>query len=181
MVGRGTVADGGSDSEERSMNEHDPSERFGAASRPHRLRFFEQTIAVLASAGDTGGIVGVVEVSGPSGAVPPLHVHHREDEAFYVLDGQYSVHVGDGVTEASPGTWVWGPRDVPHGYQVNSRRGRHLSLVMPGGFEAFFEEVAALAPLAADPRSAMSRVATIAGRYGVELLGPPPTPKRHGR
>lgn len=141
-----------------------------------RIRFFEQTIAVLTSAHDTNGVVGVLEVRGPSGAVPPLHVHHREDEAFYVLEGDYSVYVGDGVTEASPGTWVWGPRDVPHGYQVNSPRGRHLSLVMPGGFEAFFEEVAAFAPPGADPRAAMSRLATVAGRYGVELLGPPPSP-----
>jgi quercetin dioxygenase-like cupin family protein len=129
---------------------------------------------VLASAGDTDGVVGVLDVSGPSGAVPPLHVHHREDEAFYVLEGEYRVYVGDSVTAASPGTWVWGPRDIPHGYQVDSARGRHLSLVLPAGFEEFFEEVAAFASPTADPRSEMVQLAGIAGRYGVELLGPPP-------
>ena len=51
------------------------------------IRFFKQTIAMLASASDTNGVLGAVEVAGPRGAVPPLHVHQREDEAFYVVDG----------------------------------------------------------------------------------------------
>jgi quercetin dioxygenase-like cupin family protein len=140
------------------------------------IRFFKQTIAILASTSETNGVVGAVEVAGPQGAVPPLHVHHREDEAFYVLEGEYSVFIGDDVTTSSPGTWVWGPRDVPHGYQVHSERGRHLSLMMPGGFEAFFEEVAAIATPDADPRNEMSRLAAVAARYGVELLGPPRAP-----
>jgi quercetin dioxygenase-like cupin family protein len=140
------------------------------------IRFFKQTIWILASTSDTNGVLGAVEVASPGGAVPPLHVHHREDEAFYVLEGEYSVFIGDDVITASPGTWVWGPRDVPHGYQVHSERGRHLSLTMPGGFEAFFEEVAAVAMPSADPRDEMSRLAAVAARYGVELLGPPPAP-----
>jgi hypothetical protein len=76
------------------------------------IRFFKQTIAMLASTSDTNGVVGAVEVAGPGGAVPPLHVHHREDEAFYVLEGEYSVFIGGDVITASPGTWVWGPRDA---------------------------------------------------------------------
>jgi hypothetical protein len=99
-----------------------------------------------------------------------------QGEAFYVLEGEYSVFIGDDVITASPGTWVWGPRDVPHGYQVHSERGRHLSLMMPGGFEAFFEEVAAVATPDANPRNEMSRLAAVAARYGVELLGPPTAP-----
>lgn len=140
------------------------------------IRFFEQTIAILTTASDTNGVLGAVEVAGPGGAVPPLHVHRREDETFYVLEGDDRVFIGDGVITASPGTWVWGPRDVPHGYQVRSDRGRHLSLVMPGGFEAFFEEVAAIATPDADPRTEMRRLAAAAARYGVELLGPAPPP-----
>jgi quercetin dioxygenase-like cupin family protein len=139
------------------------------------IRFFQQTITVLASASDTGGVLGA-EVASPSGAAPPLHVHHREDEAFYVLEGEYTVFVGDEVIAGVPGTWVWGPRDVPHGYQVHSPRGRHLSLTMPAGFEAFFEEVEALATPSTDPRNAMSHLAAVAARYGVELLGPPQSP-----
>ena len=141
------------------------------------IQFFRQTIAVLASANDTNGVLGAIEVAGPAGAVPPLHVHHREDEAFYVLDGDYSVFIGDEVIRASPGVWVSGPRGVPHGYQIHSARGRHLSLTMPGGFEAFFEEVAAIATPSADPRNEMGRLVEVAARYGVELLGPPGVPR----
>jgi quercetin dioxygenase-like cupin family protein len=138
------------------------------------IRFFQQTIVTLVSTSDTNGMLGAIEVAGPSGSVPPLHVHHREDEAFYVLEGEYTVFVGDDVIAASPGSWVWGPRDVPHGYQIRSERGRHLSLLTPGGFEAFFEEVAAIATPEADPRSQLSTLTEIAARYGVELLGPAP-------
>ena len=137
------------------------------------IRFFRQTITVLASAADTHGALGVIEVASPSGAGPPLHVHRREDEAFYILEGEYSVFVGDDVVAGAPGTWVWGPRDVPHGYQVHSPHGRHLSLTMPAGFDAFFEEVADLATPSADPRSVMGDLTRVASRYGVELLGPP--------
>lgn len=139
------------------------------------IRFFQQTITVLAPAADTNGALGVIEVASPRGAGPPFHVHHREDEAFYVLEGDYDVFVGDDVVAAVPGTWVWGPRDVPHGYQVNSPHGRHLSLTMPAGFEGFFEEVADLATPSTDPRTTIGRLATVAGRYGVEFLGPPPS------
>ena len=140
------------------------------------IHVFKQTIAVLASADDTNGVLGAVEVTSPAGAVPPLHVHSREDEAFYVVEGDYSVFVGDEVINASSGAWVWAPRGVPHGYQIHSEHGRHLSLTMPGGFEAFFEEVAEFATPSADPRTEVHRMAAVAARYGVELLGPPPTP-----
>ena len=96
--------------------------------------------------------------------------------AFYVLEGEYSVFIGDDVIKASPGAWVWGPRAVPHGYQIHSEGGRHLSLTMPGGFEAFFEEVAAIAIPSAHPGTETGRLAAVAARYGVELLGPPPAP-----
>jgi quercetin dioxygenase-like cupin family protein len=138
-------------------------------------RFFQQTITVLASAGDTNGVLGAVDVVSPRGAGPPLHVHHREDEAFYVVEGEYTVFVGDESIAGIPGSWVWGPREVPHGYQVHSPRGRHLSLTMPAGFEAFFEEVADLATPSTDPRDTMSQISAVSARYGVELLGPPRT------
>lgn len=139
------------------------------------LRFFEQTIAVLASGSDTDGALGAVEVTTPRGAAPPLHVHRREDEAFYVLDGEYNIFIGDEVVVGTSGTWVFGLRDVPHGYRVTSALGRHLSLTMPAGFESFFSEAALLATPSADPRSVMGPLAAVAARYGVELIGPPRT------
>jgi mannose-6-phosphate isomerase-like protein (cupin superfamily) len=127
------------------------------------IQFFHQTIALLAARGTT--------------TVYSLHVHHREDEAFYILEGEYSVFIGDEVVAGVPDTWVYGPRGVPHGYQVHSERGRHLSLTVPAGFESFFEEVAEFATPSADPRDTMSQVAVVAARYGVELVGPAPAPR----
>jgi Cupin domain len=139
------------------------------------IRVFKQTIAILASTSDTNGVVGAVEVGGPGGAVPPLHVHHREDEAFYVLEGEYSVFIGDDVHGVSRhldlGTarcaarlsGPFGARQASEPHDARRLRG-------------FFEEVAAIATPDADPRNEMSRLATVAARYGVELLGPPPAP-----
>ena len=140
------------------------------------IRFFRQTITLLASAGETHGVLGAIEVASPGGAAPPLHVHHREDEAFYILEGDYSIFVGDDVISGRPGTWVWGPRDVARGYQVHSPVGRHLSLTVPGGFEAFFEEVEHFARPSTDPRDALGDLRAVAAGYGVELLGPPRAP-----
>ena len=65
------------------------------------IPFFKQTIAVLAYGSDTNGVLGAIEVASPRGAVPPLHVHQREDEAFYVVEGAYSVFIRNDVIEAS--------------------------------------------------------------------------------
>jgi quercetin dioxygenase-like cupin family protein len=140
------------------------------------IQVFQQTITVLATASDTGGVLGAVEVAGPRGAAPPRHVHHREDEAFYILEGEYSVFVGDEAIAGAPGTWVWGPRDVPHGYEVHSALGRHLSLMLPGGFETLFEEIAGLAAPSVDPRNAITRLTAAGARYGLEFLRPPHPP-----
>lgn len=137
------------------------------------ISFFQQRIAILATGAATNGAVGAVEVTTPRGSAPPLHIHHREDEAFYVLEGEYRIWVGSDEIAGVPGTWVFGPRDVPHGYEVQSERGRHLSLTLPAGFEAFFEDVADIATPSTDPRSVMQRLAQTASKYGVELLGPP--------
>src|SRR3546814_13346790 len=95
--------------------------------------FFEQTIAVLASSSGTNGALGAMEVRGPRGSVPPLHVHHRAEEDFYVVEGDYSVVVGDEVIGAAPGTWVWGTGAVPHGHQVLPWRGRNGPAKRQGG------------------------------------------------
>ena len=140
------------------------------------IRFFRQTISLLASADDTNGVLGALEVAGPKGFAPPLHVHHREDEAFYVLEGEYSVFVGDAVIPTPAGTWVWGPRDVPHGYRVRSDHGRHLSLVTPGGFEGFSRRSRRSRHRTPTPGAGTAEIAAVAARYGVDLLGPAPAP-----
>lgn len=136
------------------------------------IPFFKQQVTIKASGSHTGGALGAVEIVSPRGAAPPLHVH--EDEAFYVLDGEYTIYLGSKSLNAGPGALAFGPRGVAHGYVVHSSVGHHLSLTVPGGFEHFFEEVADIATPSASPPAVMQQLAAVATKYGVRLLGPPP-------
>ena len=77
---------------------------------------------VLAGAEETGGRFALIELLSRKGTEPPRHVHAREDEAFYVLEGAVTYYVGDGVYEAGPGTFVSMPRGVPHSFVLRPRR-----------------------------------------------------------
>ena len=91
---------------------------------------------IKAGAADTNGQLTVVEVTEPPNAEAPLHVHQREDEAFYVLEGSATIYVGDqGAVEAGPGDFAFGPRDVPHRYTVGPDGCRMLFICTPAGFE----------------------------------------------
>jgi quercetin dioxygenase-like cupin family protein len=133
---------------------------------------------IKARAADTGGAVGAVEGTFYEGFGPPLHVHRREDEALYVLDGQIRFRTGDHEFLAGPGTWVWGPRGVPHAFKVHSESARALVVVTPGGLERMFEEGGVPAAESAqppqrgyDPEAAIA----LSERYGFEVVGPPLT------
>lgn len=125
---------------------------------------------------DTGGALGVLEgLFLEEGYGPPLHVHRREDEAMYVLEGQIRFRVGDDEFVAGPDTWVWQPRRVPHTFKVESEGARALVIFMPGGLERMFEEGGVPAGESAeqpqqeyDPDAA----AALAKRYGFEIVGP---------
>lgn len=93
---------------------------------------------IRARAADTGGALGLVEGSFYEGFGPPLHVHHREDEGMLVLEGEIRFRQGDREFTAGPGALVWGPRDVPHSFKVQSPHARALVIVSPGGFEEMF-------------------------------------------
>jgi quercetin dioxygenase-like cupin family protein len=71
----------------------------------------------------------------------PAHVHHREDEACFVVDGATTVRVGDEPLHAARGGFVFCPRDVPHRLTVDS-----ADLVTPGGLERFWQEIGDPAP-----------------------------------
>jgi quercetin dioxygenase-like cupin family protein len=137
------------------------------------IQFFDQAYRVKASGGQTGGLFGLVEVSTPQGSGPPPHVHEREDEAFYVLEGSYEVTVGNDRFDAREGFFIFAPRRVPHGYVVRAAPARHLGFVFPSGWETFYHDVVR-ATGAAAPAPAV--VAELAKERGVTLLGPPPAP-----
>jgi quercetin dioxygenase-like cupin family protein len=139
------------------------------------VTMFDQRVVILSRASQTGGSLGAIEVTSLQGGAPPMHIHDREDEAFYILEGDYTVFVGDEQIQANPGAWAYGPRGTRHGYRVESPTGRHISLILPGGFESFFEEVAEFAIPGTPPPAVMERMSAVATRYGVKLLGPPPS------
>ena len=98
--------------------------------------WFDGLAVIKAGAADTNGQLTVVEVTEPPNAQAPLHVHHREDEAFYVLEGSVTIYVGDeAAVEARPGDFAFGPRDVPHRYTVGPDGCRMLFICTPAGFE----------------------------------------------
>ncbi len=92
---------------------------------------------VLTGAAQTAGTLSVIEVTDPPGETTPLHVHHREDETFYVLEGSVTIEVDGAATTLGPGDLAVGPRDVPHRYTAGPEGCRMLFICTPGGFEDF--------------------------------------------
>lgn len=108
---------------------------------------------------------------------PPLHIHHREDEAWYVLDGKMTFYIGDEVLEATAGSFVFAPRGIPHTFTVDVEPTRVLVFASPAGFEQFALELGE--PAAGDERPAglslpaPEVLGPVAERYGIEVVGPP--------
>lgn len=132
---------------------------------------------VKMNADQTGGDFLLFEVQADyQGGVPP-HIHHREDETFYILEGHIQFQVGDKTMEVGPGDTVFGPRSVPHAWRTLSPEGsRLLILFTPGAnFQAFGMGMAQQGadPQAdmADPAKAAAFVA-LAARHGIEMLPP---------
>ncbi len=144
------------------------------------LWFLGCLVTIKASSESTDGRVAVVEHLAPRGAGSPLHVHRREDEWFYVLEGELAFWVGGKVVEAGAGSFVYGPRDVPHTFVVSSAEARFLLVTEPAGFESFLRLVGRPAetptiPPAEEPSDPAALVAA-AREHGIEILGPPGIP-----
>jgi quercetin dioxygenase-like cupin family protein len=132
-------------------------------------------MTIKARAEDTGGALGLVEGSFYRGFGPPLHVHTREDEALYVLEGELRIRQGQRDFVAGPGAWVWGPRGVPHAFKVESESARALVIVTPGGLEQMFEDGGVpLSESAEPPEQEYNPEVAVAlsKRFGFEVVGP---------
>ena len=136
---------------------------------------------IKSDAASTNGRVAVIEQLAPRGAGSPLHVHRREDEWFYVMEGDLTFWVGGQVIEAPAGSFVYGPRDVPHTFSVASERARFLLVAEPAGFERFVRDAGAPAarreiPPAPTEAPDVQALTQLAAGYGVEIIGPPGIP-----
>jgi len=135
-------------------------------------------LTLLATAEETRGQFALIEATARKGNVPPRHVHHREEETFYVLEGEMNVTVGDRTFKATPGTLVCLPRDVAHSFAIESEQLRTLILLTPAGLEGFFKEFSVPAPAMTLPPAnepaygEVQRMLEAAPRYGLEFVLP---------
>lgn len=138
-----------------------------------------------ATSDNTGGRLWVQEAFGAAGYATPVHRHTREDEAFYVLEGELTLYIGDDVVTATPGSFAWAPRDIAHAFCVESPTAKFLAFSTDGGMDKFFfatGEPAASLELPPPPQGPPDVDALVAamGEYGVEMVGPPPAPRVSG-
>ena len=94
------------------------------------------TRAVKASAPETGGSLAILETTIVANGGPPLHVHKRTDEAFYVLEGTFTIKIGEEAATLSAGGFAFVPQGTPHAFKnVGGAAGRLLDIKTPGGWE----------------------------------------------
>lgn len=159
-----------------------PTESIGFSRGRHSLNrsiwYNGWLMTFLATGEDTHGQFALIEAVSRRGNVPPPHIHHREDEIFYVMEGEIVVSVGDSTIKGTPGTMVFLPRDVRHSFTIESEQSRMLILVTPAGLEGWFKEFSVPAPAMTLPPAdepaygAVQRMLEAAPRYALEFVLP---------
>ncbi len=144
--------------------------------------WFLGVLATIKAAGETtANRLAVIDHLAPKGAGSPLHIHHREDEWFYILEGELRFWVGGQHIRAGAGSFVYGPRGIPHTFMVESAEARFLVGVEPAGFENFMRALSEPAPSRTIPPPAPQppdpeRLRLVAEQFGIEIIGPPGIP-----
>ena len=133
--------------------------------------FLRNRVRVHISGSDTDGSFALLESTGPAGDHTPLHVHHHDDEGFYVLDGELTLWADDEQHVLRAGESILAPRGVPHTLRVGDRDARWLVTSTPAGFEAFVRAVGSTEPQAALPSP--EELTRVASEHRIEILGPP--------
>jgi mannose-6-phosphate isomerase-like protein (cupin superfamily) len=144
--------------------------------------FFGALATIKASSETTGGRVAVIEHLAPQGVASPMHVHHNEDEWFYITEGAVTFWVGGKIFQASVGSFVYGPREIPHTFLVISPEARFLLVAEPAGLEKFVRILGVPATARTAPPSSIQlpspdQATYVAAQFGIEILGPPGIPK----
>ena len=138
--------------------------------------FLNTLVFMKATGKQTGGAFGLMEEICPVGTGSPYHMHHNEDETFYILEGEATFISGDRVIKAKGGSFVFLPRNIPHGFRIDAPT-RLLILITPGGFEQFVLELGEPAKELVLPPFGppdMEKLMTLAAKYKIDILGPLP-------
>lgn len=138
------------------------------------IRFLGLPTLMRSTAESTNGSFGLMEHwEMPPGFASPYHMHHLEDEAFYVLEGEMAFVCDGKWMKGGPGTYVFGPREIPHGFKVvGSIPARMLLLCAPAGFESFVLELSV--PFNDFTPPDMAKLMAVAAKYKIDILGPLP-------
>jgi len=131
--------------------------------------FLNARIDLKVSTQDTGGGMCVMDTIRTGRGGPPLHVHHAQDEWFFVQEGTFRFQVGEATYELGPGGSVFGPRGLPHAFVNTTETGRLMIVFQPAGtMEAFFA--------AGSPHPLSEEFRELSRQHGMEVVGPPLKP-----
>jgi mannose-6-phosphate isomerase-like protein (cupin superfamily) len=125
---------------------------------------------------DTNGQYTLFELRVDPEIGPPQHRHHREDEAFYIQEGELEFQLGDRTVIATPGTFLYSPKGHLHSFKnLTNQRAKMLVWCMPAGIEKYFVEVGVPvddpeAPSRPATPEAIERVLGAAPKYGIEFI-----------
>jgi quercetin dioxygenase-like cupin family protein len=123
-------------------------------------------MVVKVSGEQSQGVFSLIEMTHPPNVGPALHVHPTGPEAFYILEGQYSIRCGDVTYEGVPGSFIFVPKNIAHSYHVGPNGGRVLVL-SPAGLENYFAEVSQRLLVGG---LSVEQEREIARRYGQEFI-----------
>jgi quercetin dioxygenase-like cupin family protein len=125
---------------------------------------------VKVGAAQTGDLLMTMESHVDPQAGPPPHIHDREDETFYILEGEFEFRLGTETIRACTGAFVYAPRGQAHTFRNISptQPGRLLVTTAPAGIEAFYRRLNALPPGPPD----VAQVIAIAQDYGITIMAP---------
>jgi mannose-6-phosphate isomerase-like protein (cupin superfamily) len=129
------------------------------------------SMSVKATDEETDGMFTLLEADEPPNFGPPMHIHHGIAEAFYVLEGEYIIFIGEDEFRCPAGSFIFIPAETPHGFRVGNLASRKLNLYLPASMLGYFDDLSeAMKKGEADPE----RLSEIASRYAVEVIGPVP-------
>jgi quercetin dioxygenase-like cupin family protein len=125
-------------------------------------------VTLVVTGDQSNGALAALDVVAPPGEGPPLHVHNREDETVYILEGEFRWKLGAELCATQPGSFVFIPRGLAHCFQcVGQQPGRMLITFAPAGMEGFFERLSSLTAFD------LEAFRDAAAEHGMDVVGPP--------
>jgi mannose-6-phosphate isomerase-like protein (cupin superfamily) len=130
---------------------------------------FGSTAVFKLSGRETGGALCLAVAETPPGEGPPPHVHARDDELFFVLQGELSFLTPTGWVAAPAGAAIFAPKGIPHTFRnAGSSPSQHLVIALPSGFEEFYARCGEVLSEGGPPDR--QRLVSIAAEYGYQFL-----------